>query len=53
MARTALTGTRIREGRMLAGVRQADLARASGISAACLNLIEHNRRVAGPGASAA
>ncbi|KFE35828.1 helix-turn-helix transcriptional regulator [Thioclava atlantica] len=44
MARPALTGTRIRERRTALGVKQADLARAAGISAAYLNLIEHNRR---------
>ncbi|PKP69621.1 MAG: XRE family transcriptional regulator [Alphaproteobacteria bacterium HGW-Alphaproteobacteria-4] len=44
MARTPLTGTRIRERRTAQGMRQADLARASGVSPAYLNLIEHNRR---------
>ena len=44
MARSALTGTRIRERRLALHLRQADLARAVGISAAYLNLIEHNRR---------
>jgi XRE family transcriptional regulator, fatty acid utilization regulator len=39
-----LTGSRIRERRILAGLKQADLARRSGISASYLNLIEHNRR---------
>lgn len=48
MPRNALTGTRLRERRMLAGIRQSDLARAAGISAAYLNLIEHNRRRVGP-----
>lgn len=48
MARTALTGTRIRERRLVLGMRQADLARAAGISASYLNLIEHNRRRVGP-----
>ncbi|MDP1670143.1 XRE family transcriptional regulator [Phaeovulum sp.] len=47
MARTPLTGTRIRERRTALAVRQADLARASGISPAYLNLIEHNRRRVG------
>lgn len=42
--RTALTGSRIRERRLMLGRRQADLARALGISASYLNLIEHNRR---------
>lgn len=44
MARSALTGTRIRERRTALGLKQAELARAAGISAAYLNLIEHNRR---------
>ncbi len=47
MARSALTGTRIRERRMLRGMRQADLARAAGVSPSYLNLIEHNRRRVG------
>jgi transcriptional regulator with XRE-family HTH domain len=45
--RSALTGTRIRERRILIGMRQAELARAAGISASYLNLIEHNRRRVG------
>lgn len=44
MARETLTGSRIRERRVMQGVKQADLARDSGISASYLNLIEHNRR---------
>ena len=44
MAREALTGTRIRERRVMAGYKQSDLARQIGISASYLNLIEHNRR---------
>lgn len=44
MKPTRLTGSRIRERRLAEGWRQADLARAVGISAAYLNLIEHNRR---------
>ncbi len=44
MARDTLTGSRIRERRLIAGLRQADLARRVGISASYLNLIEHNRR---------
>ncbi|QBF32565.1 helix-turn-helix transcriptional regulator [Thalassococcus sp. S3] len=44
MARDTLTGSRIRERRSIAGLRQADLARRVGISASYLNLIEHNRR---------
>lgn len=48
MSRPALTGTRIRERRLVRGLGQAELARAVGISASYLNLIEHNRRKAGP-----
>ncbi len=44
MARDTLTGSRIRERRTIAGLRQADLAKQVGISASYLNLIEHNRR---------
>jgi transcriptional regulator with XRE-family HTH domain len=44
MSRDTLIGSRIRERRTLAGLRQADLARRAGISASYLNLIEHNRR---------
>lgn len=44
MARDALTGTRIRERRTMAGIKQSQLAREIGISASYLNLIEHNRR---------
>jgi transcriptional regulator with XRE-family HTH domain len=44
MARSTLTGTRIRERRMGMRMRQADLARSVGISPSYLNLIEHNRR---------
>ncbi|OWU85289.1 transcriptional regulator [Oceanicola sp. 22II-s10i] len=44
MPRSALTGSRIRERRMIRAMRQADLARKAGISASYLNLIEHNRR---------
>jgi transcriptional regulator with XRE-family HTH domain len=39
-----LTGSRIRERRTVLGLKQAELARDVGISAAYLNLIEHNRR---------
>jgi len=39
-----LTGSRIRERRLALGLKQADLARAVGVSPAYLNLIEHNRR---------
>ena len=44
MTRDALTGSRIRERRVMAGQKQADLAKRIGISASYLNLIEHNRR---------
>ncbi|MGO4907199.1 short-chain fatty acyl-CoA regulator family protein [Pseudorhodobacter sp. W20_MBD10_FR17] len=44
MPLTGLTGSRVRERRLAAGIGQADLARAVGISASYLNLIEHNRR---------
>lgn len=44
MTREALTGSRIRERRIISGFKQADLARQIGISASYLNLIEHNRR---------
>ncbi|KIN66268.1 Transcriptional regulator [Sulfitobacter noctilucicola] len=47
MTRDALTGSRIREKRVMAGLKQADLARNIGISASYLNLIEHNRRKIG------
>lgn len=42
--RDTLTGSRIRERRQIAGLRQAELARQAGVSASYLNLIEHNRR---------
>lgn len=44
MTQRRLTGSRIRERRLDAAMRQADLAKAAGISASYLNLIEHNRR---------
>ncbi|MBT2130076.1 XRE family transcriptional regulator [Aliiroseovarius lamellibrachiae] len=44
MPQSRLTGSRIRERRLYLGVKQAALARGVGISAAYLNLIEHNRR---------
>lgn len=40
----SLTGSRIRERRVMQSLKQADLAREIGISASYLNLIEHNRR---------
>jgi transcriptional regulator with XRE-family HTH domain len=46
---SALTGSRLRERRLAAGLRQADVAVLAGISPSYLNLIEHNRRrVSGP-----
>lgn len=44
MPMTALTGSRVRARRLVLGLRQADVARAAGVSASYLNLIEHNRR---------
>ncbi|MEK0163237.1 short-chain fatty acyl-CoA regulator family protein [Phaeobacter sp. JH20_36] len=44
MGRDTLTGSRIRERRLMLGLRQAELARLVDISASYLNLIEHNRR---------
>lgn len=44
MPRSTLAGSRIRERRMMMGLRQAALAKGVGISASYLNLIEHNRR---------
>ena len=44
MSRDTLTGSRIRERRIMAGLRQAELARRVDVSASYLNLIEHNRR---------
>ncbi|MCM2560902.1 short-chain fatty acyl-CoA regulator family protein [Lutimaribacter sp. EGI FJ00015] len=44
MPQRQLTGTRIRERRLRAGLRQAELAGRVGISSSYLNLIEHNKR---------
>lgn len=44
MPQSRLTGSRIRERRLFIGQKQAALAKSVGISAAYLNLIEHNRR---------
>ncbi|MGH1465041.1 MAG: short-chain fatty acyl-CoA regulator family protein [Cognatishimia sp.] len=44
MVQDSLAGSRIRERRIMAGIRQAELAKAVGISASYLNLIEHNKR---------
>ncbi len=48
MPLSALTGTKLRDRRMAAGLRQADVAARAGISASYLNLIEHNRRKVTP-----
>ena len=42
--RASMVGSRIRERRLLKGMKQTELARIAGISASYLNLIEHNRR---------
>jgi predicted transcriptional regulator/transcriptional regulator with XRE-family HTH domain len=42
--RAQLTGNRIRERRLMEGLKQAELAQMVKISASYLNLIEHNRR---------
>ena len=44
MPRDVLTGSRIRERRVMTGMKQSELARRADISASYLNLIEHNRR---------
>lgn len=44
MPRDTLTGSRIRERRVMAGIKQSDLAKRADISPSYLNLIEHNRR---------
>jgi len=44
MPERLMIGTRIRERRVLSGIRQTDLAKQAGISPSYLNLIEHNRR---------
>lgn len=44
MPATALIGSRLREERLSAGLRQSDVAARAGVSPAYLNLIEHNRR---------
>lgn len=44
MRTDAMIGTRIRERRVMNGLRQSELARQVGISPSYLNLIEHNRR---------
>lgn len=47
MPHSRLAGSRIRERRLVLGQKQAALAKSVGISAAYLNLIEHNRRRVG------
>ena len=44
MAKSPMVGSRIRERRVMIGLKQAELAKQAGISASYLNLIEHNRR---------
>jgi len=44
MSESSMIGTRIRERRVINGLKQSDLARKVGISPSYLNLIEHNRR---------
>ena len=44
MAESSMIGSRIRERRVMNGIRQSELARRAGISPSYLNLIEHNRR---------
>ena len=41
---THLAGSRLRERRLALGLKQAEVAKAAGVSASYLNLIEHNRR---------
>lgn len=48
MPLSSLSGTKLRDRRLAAGLRQADVAARSGISASYLNLIEHNRRKVTP-----
>lgn len=48
MANAALAGTRLRERRQAAGLKQGTLAARAGISPSYLNLIEHNRRKVTP-----
>jgi transcriptional regulator with XRE-family HTH domain len=44
MAESSMIGSRIRERRVISGLKQSELAKRAGISASYLNLIEHNRR---------
>ncbi len=47
MSERALMGSRVRNRRVDLGLRQAEVAKAVGISGSYLNLIEHNRRKIG------
>jgi transcriptional regulator with XRE-family HTH domain len=51
MAQVSVSGSKLRERRLAAGLRQSDVAARAGISASYLNLIEHNRRKVTPGLS--
>ena len=44
MSESSMVGTRIRDRRVMNGLKQSDLARSVGISPSYLNLIEHNKR---------
>ncbi len=44
MAQSQLIGNRIRDRRVMLGLKQTELAKQAGISPSYLNLIEHNRR---------
>lgn len=48
MPLSALSGTKLRDRRLSAGLRQAEVAARAGISPSYLNLIEHNRRKVTP-----
>lgn len=48
MPLSSLSGTKLRERRLAAGLRQSDVAATAGISASYLNLIEHDRRKVTP-----
>jgi transcriptional regulator with XRE-family HTH domain len=48
MAQLSVSGSKLRERRLVAGFRQSDVAARAGISASYLNLIEHNRRKVTP-----
>ena len=44
MVESSMIGSRIRERRVMNGLKQSELAKRAGISPSYLNLIEHNRR---------